>query len=255
VSVLRSSVGRRGNYGVDTPLVPGVQAAVALMMLNMGIERVATKHDPQGWWLVGSGAILMGIALTYLHASRRGKFRVWSRVLGGLNLVGTERALDLGCGRGAVTTLVAARLPRGSVLGIDTWRSRSRLTSNKGGTEDEIARRNAELDGVADRIEYRQGDITDLGIPGNQFDLVVSGLGISAVYTAEGRRAAVDQAVRVARPGARLLIADVRYTKECAARLAELGCEQIESRSLGWETWYGGPWMATILVSARKAHS
>ncbi|HEX3829260.1 MAG TPA: class I SAM-dependent methyltransferase [Sporichthyaceae bacterium] len=253
--MLRSSVGRRGNYGVDTPVVPGVQAAVALMMFNMGFDRVGARHDPQGWWLIGSGSVLMVIALTYLHASRRGKFRVWSRALGELNLVGTERALDLGCGRGAVTTLVAARLPRGSVLGIDSWRSRSRLTSNRGGTEDQIARHNAELEGVAKQVEYKQGDITDLGIPGNQFDLVVSGLGISAVHTAEGRRAAVDQAVRVACPGGRLLIADIRYTKEYAARLAELGCEQVESRSLGWETWYGGPWLSTILVSARKSRA
>lgn len=251
--MLRGSVGRRGNYGVDTPVVPGMQAAVALLMFNMGFDRIGKKHDPQGWWLIASGSILMAIALTYLHASRRGKFRVWSKALGELNLAGTETALDLGCGRGAVTTLVAARLPQGSVLGVDTWRSRSRLTSNKGGTEDEIARRNAVLEGVADRIEFKQADITDLGIPGNQYDLVVCGLGISAVHTAEGRRAAIDQAVRVTRPGGRLLIADIRYTKESAARLAELGCEQVESRSLGWETWYGGPWLSTILVSARKA--
>jgi ubiquinone/menaquinone biosynthesis C-methylase UbiE len=178
---------------------------------------------------------------------------VWSRVLGELNLKGTERALDLGCGRGAVTTLLAARLPQGSVLGVDAWRSRSRLVNNRGGTEDQIARQNAQAEGVAERIEFRQGEISDLQIPGNQFDLVVSGLGISAVTTAERRRAAVDQAVRVARPGGQVLIADIRYTKEYAARLTELGCEQVECRSLGWETWYGGPWLSTILVSARKA--
>jgi ubiquinone/menaquinone biosynthesis C-methylase UbiE len=251
--VLRGSVGRRGNYGVDTPVVPAVQSALGLIMLDMGNSRVGSKHDPQGWWLVGAGAMLLAIALVYLHASRRGKFRVWSRVLGELNLKGTERALDLGCGRGAVTTLLAARLPQGSVLGVDAWRSRSRLVNNRGGTEDQIARQNAQAEGVAERIEFRQGEISDLQIPGNQFDLVVSGLGISAVTTAERRRAAVDQAVRVARPGGQVLIADIRYTKEYAARLTELGCEQVECRSLGWETWYGGPWLSTILVSARKA--
>lgn len=251
--MFRTSVGRRGNYGVETPVVPAVQAALALVLLNMGYQRVGSKHDPQGWWLIGSGGILLIIALGYLHAARRGKFLVWSKLLGELNLTGTEQVLDLGCGRGAVTTLVAARLTTGKVLGIDTWRSRSLLTSNKGGSEDQIARRNADAEGVSDRVEFRQGDITDLRMPGNQYDLVVSGLGISAIPSAEGRRAAVEEAVRVTRPGGRVLIADIRHSKDYAAKLATLGCDQIESRSLGWEAWYGGPWLSTILVSARKA--
>src|SRR5882757_5858788 len=173
--VLRHSVGRQGNYGVDTPVVPAVQAFFALVLLNLGYKKVSAQQDQQGWWLIGSGAILLTIALTYLHASRRGRFLVWSKALGDLHLVGTERALDLGCGRGAVTTLVAARLPKGSVVGIDTWRTRSKLVSNKGGTEEQIARKNAAAEGVSDRVEFRQGDISDLNLDGNQFDLVVSG--------------------------------------------------------------------------------
>jgi arsenite methyltransferase len=252
--VLRNSVGRRGNYGVDAPIVPAVQAFLALMLLNVGYHKVSGKeHDRQGWWLVGSGAILLTIALTYLHASRRGRFIVWSRLLGELQLVGTERALDLGCGRGAVTTLVAARLPHGSVIGIDTWRTRSRLLSSKGGTEEQIARRNAVDEGVAERIEFRQGDLSALGMDGNQFDLVVSGMGISALPRPDARQAALEEAVRVTRPGGRLMIADIRYTKEYAERLRSLGCEQVQRRSLGWLTWYGGPWLSLILVSAQKS--
>lgn len=251
--MFRSSVGRRGNYGVDTPIVPAIQAFLALVLLNLGYKKVGSQHDPQGWWLIGSGSLLLTIALVYLHASRRGKFLVWSRVLGDLQLAGTEQALDLGCGRGAVTTLVAARLPHGSVVGVDTWRARSMLLSNKGGTEDQIARRNAEAEGVSAVIDFRQGDIADLRIDGNQFDLVVSGMGISALPSAAGRQAALEEAVRVTRPGGRLVIADIRHTKDYATRLAALGCEQVQSKSLGWETWYGGPWLSTILVTALKS--
>lgn len=250
--MLRSSVGRRGNYGVDTPIVPATQSFLALVLLNLGYQKVGTQHDPQGWWLIGSGSILLVMAVTFLHATRRGRFLVWSKLLGEQQLVGTERALDLGCGRGAVTTLLAARLPSGSVVGVDPWHARSKLMSKKGGTEDQIARRNAEAEGVARVIEFRQGDITDLPMDGNQFDLVVSGLGISALPNAEHRRAALEEAVRVTRPGGRLLIADVRNTKDYAARLHDLGCEQIQSRSLGWLTWYGGPWLPLILVTAQK---
>src|SRR4051794_9896037 len=41
------------------------------------------------------------------------------RVLDRLVLGGGERALDLGCGTGRVTALLAERLPRGVVVGLD----------------------------------------------------------------------------------------------------------------------------------------
>ncbi len=44
-----------------------------------------------------------------------------------VQLKGTERALDLGCGTGRLTALLAERLPHGDVVGLD--RSRSMLTT------------------------------------------------------------------------------------------------------------------------------
>ncbi len=40
-------------------------------------------------------------------------------VLALLNLKGSERVLDVGCGDGKITAEIAARVPRGSVVGID----------------------------------------------------------------------------------------------------------------------------------------
>jgi SAM-dependent methyltransferase len=250
--VFWSSVGRRGNYGVDAPIVPVTQAMLGVVMLELGNRKISDQNDNQGWWLIGAGAILLCIALIYVHTARRGKFLVWSEVLGALNLAGDEKVLDLGCGRGAVTTLAAARVPRGSVLGVDSFRVRSRLTSSRGGTEDQIARRNAGLDGVADRVTFVQADVSRLNLDGNSFDLVVSGLGISAVPSAQGRQAALEEAVRVTRPGGRLVLADVRHIREYLQQLIDLGCVQVNQQPLGWRLWYGGPWLATTLVSARK---
>ena len=39
--------------------------------------------------------------------------------LGRLTLEGAERVLDVGCGDGKITAEIAARVPRGSVLGVD----------------------------------------------------------------------------------------------------------------------------------------
>lgn len=49
-----------------------------------------------------------------------GHQREWGeRLIAGLELRGDERILDLGCGDGTVSTRLAERVPRGSVLGID----------------------------------------------------------------------------------------------------------------------------------------
>jgi len=45
----------------------------------------------------------------------------WAReLIAKLHLQGDERVLDLGCGDGKVTSEIAAQLPRGSVLGVDS---------------------------------------------------------------------------------------------------------------------------------------
>jgi arsenite methyltransferase len=58
--------------------------------------------------------------------------------------------------------------------------------------------------------------------------------------------------VRVLRPGGRLMVADIFSAPEYRARLDALGLRAVEQRNLGWRMWWGGPWMPTRLVTARK---
>jgi trans-aconitate 2-methyltransferase len=51
------------------------------------------------------------------HSSAQKKWG--GELIGKLALSGDERALDIGCGDGALTVLIASRLPRGEVTGID----------------------------------------------------------------------------------------------------------------------------------------
>jgi len=56
-------------------------------------------------------------------------------VLALLDLEGSERVLDIGCGNGKITAEIAARLPRGSVVGVDSSRDMIAFASRQFGPE------------------------------------------------------------------------------------------------------------------------
>lgn len=82
-----------------------------------------------------------------------------SRSLAGLELRGDERLLDVGCGDGGVTVLLAERLPTGSVLGID---ASPRMV--------DTARERAVVGG---RLQFEAGDVLSMPFVA-EFDAIVS---------------------------------------------------------------------------------
>jgi ubiquinone/menaquinone biosynthesis C-methylase UbiE len=143
--------------------------------------------------------------------------------------------------------LAAAKwLPRGRAIGVDLWRADQTDNSQH------ATLANAMLENVADRIEVHTADMTALPLADESVDVIVSSLAIHNIPGPDGRRQALDQAVRVLRPGGRLAIADLWETQHHADRLRELGWRNVQRRNLGWRMWYGGPWFSTRLVTATK---
>ena len=227
----------RPAYGVDALPVPVVMGVAGL------VSGAAAVRWPRGRAAAAAiGSFLLANAAIYLHTSLRGKHRVWERELGRLTLSGDEDLLDLGCGRGAVLIAAARRLPRGRATGVDLW------TKDQSGNRPEATLANAAAAGVADRIDVRTGDMTELPFADESFDVVTSALAIHNIHSAEGRLQALDEAIRVLRPGGRLIIADLTHMAQQYA--AHLGRGDL--RPLGPGYWYGGPWFGVSLLSVAK---
>lgn len=243
----------RGDYGFDGDyrLIPApvVAAVYVLICLTLAVFTVlnVTGGAILAGVLTGAGTLLLVyIGWCAIRVTRVGKFEVWAELLTGLGLRGDERLLDMGCGRGAVLLAAAKLLPEGRATGIDIWRA------DQTGNSMAATEHNAELEGVADRIALHTGDITRMPFDDNAFDVIVSSLVIHNIPGMAGRLAAIDDALRVLRPGGRLVIADIAFTGRYAARLLELGAIDVHRRNLGWRFWWGGPWAATRLVTATK---
>jgi arsenite methyltransferase len=235
---------RRGTYGIDAPYVLGALAVMIVACLVMASITAIDSGSVRPFLPV---LFMLTVAAFVLHTTLRGKFVAWAELLDKLGLRGDERILDLGCGRGAVLLMAAQHLTTGRAVGVDLWRSADQSANSA-----EATRRNAIAEGVADRVELHTGDMTALPFEDNSFDVVVSSLAIHNIRGRAGREKAISEAVRVLRPGGRLMVADIRATRQYQAQLAKIGMNDVVCSRLGWQFWWGGPWAATRLVTATK---
>ncbi len=231
---------RRGRYGIDAPYLLALPAVALAYNLAMGI--ITAKLAP---WI--GAALIATLGGFGLHSSRRGKFVVWARLIDELALVGDERVLDVGCGRGAVLMMAAGRLAHGRAVGVDLWRGQ-----DQSGNAAQATAANAAAEGVASRVSLATGDMTALPFAPGTFDVVLSSLAIHNVKGKERRDRAIEQIAAAVAPGGRLVIADIRATRQYSDRLATLGMQSITRRNLGWRMWWGGPWMPTKVITATR---
>jgi ubiquinone/menaquinone biosynthesis C-methylase UbiE len=104
--------------------------------------------------------------------------------------------LDVGCGTGAVTRILAERVSPGRVVGLDL--SEDRLS---------VAREIAEKEGVSN-VEYVRADVRDLNPEDHRFDLAYS----RCLFQYLPGKAGMDTVAamkRLARPGGRVAVADI----------------------------------------------
>jgi arsenite methyltransferase len=88
-------------------------------------------------------------------------------------------------------------------------------------------------------------------------DIVVSSTAIHNIYQREGRDQAIDEIVRVLRPGGQVLIDDIRHLPQYAARLRAAGFQFTLTRGIGswlWRLMSAGTLAPGTLVGSKPAN-
>jgi ubiquinone/menaquinone biosynthesis C-methylase UbiE len=146
-------------------------------------------------------------------AERAAWDRILDLILAGRGLL---EALDLGCGTGFLSLELAARGHR--VTGIDF--APAMIAE---------ARRKAAEGGFA--IRFEEGDAESLPFPAGRFDLAVCR---HLLWTLPHPEAALDEWIRVLRPGGRLAVIDGRADPAAAAALPQENAHNsAEYRAIG----------------------
>jgi ubiquinone/menaquinone biosynthesis C-methylase UbiE len=120
----------------------------------------------------------------------------------------------------------AARLKSGKATGVDLWQG-----EDLSGNSPQATLANARAAGVADRVEVRTGDARELPFPDGSFDVIVSTAVLHNIYDAAGRERAVGEIARVLKPGGRVVLADLRHTRQYADVLGRRGLTDVRHRA------------------------
>jgi arsenite methyltransferase len=217
----------------DDFLIGGVLAAQGVLL-----RLWARKHESPTTPLVALLShltILVGVlsvleSLAILWSSRVAK--LWERdyLISRLHLQGNERVLDGGCGHGLLLIGAAKRLPRGRAVGLDIWSNRDQGKNSK-----EFTLANAQIEGVADRVEVHDGDLRKMPFADASFDAVIASLSIHNIGSQQGKKQAIQEIVRVLKPGGRVALMDIFHVREIAAYLRQSGMHDVQvSRPRFW---------------------
>ena len=215
----------RADYGIDAPQVVLRLFVFGAMALSLAVAARAFLGPRQLWSLAGlwSGSSMLLTATVLLWGSKIGKLSLRERVLNSLSLRGDELVLDVGCGRGLFLIGAAKRLSTGKAAGVDLWQ-----TEDQSGNSPQITLENARHEGVVERIEIKTADARQLPFDANTFDVIVSSWALHNIYEQDERTKALQEIVRVLKPGGRVAIVDIRHTAEYARVLSSMGLEGIK---------------------------
>lgn len=225
---------KQPHYGIDAPGLVRfffIAGSTALMLLIAvfttaivgPVFRLALSV------LFGSAAFyLLSMGGLMLYSSKVMKLKDNEKLLNLISWTGSERVLDIGCGRGLMLIGAAKRLTTGNATGIDLWQEKDQANNSAF-----AAHENATIEGVAQRIEIQTADMRNLPFKNNQFDVITSNWTIHNLEVQTDRQETLKEIVRVLKPGGIVIINDIVNQAEYAKYLAQQGLKSVQLHNNG----------------------
>jgi len=120
--------------------------------------------------------------------------KLWDLLIQRLEWDGNGRAVDIGCGSGAVAIRLARKYPDARIVGLDYWGRMWEYSEAK-------CEQNARIEKVADRVSFQKGDAAKLPFADEAFDAAVSNDTFHNVRGVKDKRTVLREALRIVRKG------------------------------------------------------
>ena len=172
-----------------------------LVYLSSSLGCVFLSLGLMFWVLIIPAVLFLLVAAYFLYIrhqfSPQGgnvQDHIWTLVLANLGWNGEGRALDIGCGNGALTIKLAQRYPKAQIIGIDYWGKAWEYSKS-------VCERNARIEGVGERVTFQRANAAALPFADGYFDAAVSNFVFHMVGKSKDKREIVREALRVVKKG------------------------------------------------------
>jgi len=221
----------RANYGVYGSWAAYASfALIAVLSLLMSVFIGSLRALFIGLFGVSVTLLVLLVLVPHILYARK-RIRIAQEVIATGNIGPDDRVLDVGTGRGFLAIEVAKAVKGCQVVGIDVWNMPARGEMHKGFVLEntkENAERNAQLEGVSDRVEFRQVDAREMPFESGSFDVIVSSLVMHQIIYGKGGHLVLEETHRLLKPKGRLVIVDLVIGKRIIEKLQELGFREIK---------------------------
>jgi len=148
-----------------------------------------------------------------------------------LEIKGNEYVLDVGTGTGRTAIQMAKRLTTGRLVGIDIWD-----TMELGGNSPERAYKNAEIEGVKGKVEFKFGNALEIPFDDDVFDIVTCSSVLNNLPGEKNRIKGLKEIFRVLKPEGKCMLLEPLRNFRMFCAFTPFGVFQLGKRE-HWENY------------------
>jgi ubiquinone/menaquinone biosynthesis C-methylase UbiE len=198
----RSEKPKYGLYAIKIiAMLFSVIELVGLLLLSAGYAFNITYLTIGGWIITAFGIYMIVAHFLSLYVFTGVGTTRFGLIAKHMELKGNEYVLDVGTGTGRTAIQMAKRLTTGKLVGIDIWD-----TMELGGNSPERAYKNAEIEGVKEKVEFKFGSVLEIPFDDDVFDIVTCSSVLNNLPGEKNRIKALKEILRVLKPKGKCIL-------------------------------------------------